>query len=89
LTWTAAKTAADGGQVMDDIKRTVDDKVDDAQDAWDRNTGNSPTDKAGRAADDVGDAIHDAGDDLGDKVDDVRREGAYQQGRADEQTGRL
>ena len=82
---SAAPAAAQGGQEMSELKRTVRDTEADMKEAWRKADGEeSLGDKIAGAGDRAENAIKDAGDAVHEEADEASRDAAYQQGRADE-----
>lgn len=81
----AAHAAAEGGQPMSDINRTIRDKEADARKAWRKADGDeSLGDKAANVGDRVTNAVKDAGDEVHEQADRMSRDAAYEEGRSDE-----
>ena len=81
----AAPAAANGGQAMSELKRTVRDTEADVKEAWRRADGEeSLGDKVANAGDRLENAVENTGDELHEEADEASRDAAYRQGRADE-----
>ena len=74
---------------MNDLKSDARDAKTDVKDAWRKADGdNSLGDQVATATDRIKDKVADAGDELHEDADRAARDASYQQGRADEMSGR-